>query len=69
MNGNVNCVEKHGRNIECMQMKCKYVGIVVWNNFAKNKFHVYHLAPILWGICFCFSFSVGRCFTNFIVVL
>jgi hypothetical protein len=35
MNGNVNCVEKHGRNTECMQMKCKYVGIVVWNNFAK----------------------------------
>jgi hypothetical protein len=40
MNGSVKCVEKHGKDIECMHVKCKYVVTVVWNNFAKIKLHV-----------------------------
>jgi hypothetical protein len=41
VNGNVKCVEKQSRNNECMHVKCKYVIIVVWNNFARIKFHFY----------------------------
>jgi len=70
MNGSVKCVEKHGRNIECMHVKCKFVVIVVWNKFTRIKFHVYHLVTILWGIFFLFFFStIGRCFTIFVVIL
>jgi hypothetical protein len=32
------CVEKHSTNIECMHVKCKFVVIVVWNNFEGIKF-------------------------------
>ncbi len=43
MNGNVKCVVKHDINNECMHVKCKYVVIVMWNNFAGIKVHVYQL--------------------------
>jgi hypothetical protein len=36
------CVQKQGKNIECIHMKCKYVVIVAWNNFVGIKFHFYH---------------------------
>jgi hypothetical protein len=39
VNGNVNCVENQGINSECMHVKCKFVVIVVWNNYARIKFH------------------------------
>jgi hypothetical protein len=55
MNGSVKCVENQGRKIECMHVKCKYVITIVWNNSTGIKFHLYHLATILWGnfsICF-----------------
>ncbi len=29
MNGSVKCVEKKGRNNECMHMKCKYIVTVM----------------------------------------
>jgi hypothetical protein len=38
MNGSVKCVEKQGINSECMHVRCKYVIIVMWNNFARIKF-------------------------------
>jgi hypothetical protein len=41
MNGSVKCVENQGRNNECMHVKWKYVVIIVWNNFAWIKFHLY----------------------------
>ncbi len=40
MNGSVKCVENQFRNNGCMEMKCKFV-IVMWNNFARIKFHFY----------------------------
>jgi hypothetical protein len=49
MNCKVKCVENPSRNSECMHMKCKFVLIVVWNNFVGIKFHFYHLVTILWG--------------------
>jgi hypothetical protein len=60
MNGNINCFENQGINIECMHVKCKFVVIVMWNNFAIIKFHFYHLATILWGIVFCFFIVMKR---------
>jgi hypothetical protein len=38
MNGKVKCVENQGINNECMHVKCKFVIIVFWNNFARIKF-------------------------------
>jgi len=35
------CIEKNNINTECMHVKCKYVVIVVCNNFTGIKFHVY----------------------------
>jgi hypothetical protein len=34
MNGSVKCVENQGKNSECMHVKCKFVVIIAWNNFA-----------------------------------
>jgi len=65
MNGNVKCVEKQGKNSECMHVKCKYVVIIMWNKFARIKFHFYHLATILWGIFFYFLNSNEKVFYNF----
>ncbi len=39
MNGIIKCVDNQGKNSECMHVKCKYVVIVVWNNFAWIRFH------------------------------
>jgi hypothetical protein len=39
MNGSVKCVENQGRNIECMHVKCTSIVAIVWNNFARIKFH------------------------------
>jgi hypothetical protein len=36
--------------------------IVVWNNFIGIKFHFYHLATILWGNSFVFSFINNKVF-------
>ncbi len=41
MNGKVKCVENQGRPSECMNVKCKCIVIVVWNNFVGIKFHFY----------------------------
>jgi hypothetical protein len=41
MNGNVKCVDNQGRTSKCMHVKCKYVVAVMWNNFARIKFHFY----------------------------
>jgi hypothetical protein len=41
MNGKVKCVENQGRPSECMNVKCKCIVIVVWNNFVRIKFHFY----------------------------
>jgi hypothetical protein len=30
MNGSVKCVEKQGKNSECMHVKCKFIVIVMW---------------------------------------
>jgi len=69
MNNNVKCVENQGKNNECMHVKCNFVVTVVWNNFVKMKFHFYHLVTILWGIVFCFFFTImKRFFTNYIVI-
>jgi hypothetical protein len=38
MNGRINCVDNQGRNNECMHVKCKYVVIIMWNNFLGIKF-------------------------------
>jgi hypothetical protein len=46
MNGYVKCVENCGRNSGCMHVKCKYVVIVMWNNFAGIKFNFYDLTTI-----------------------
>jgi hypothetical protein len=54
MNGNVKGVEKQSRNRKCMHVMCKFVIIVVWNNYAGIKFHFYHLATIL---CIIFFFQ------------
>jgi hypothetical protein len=47
MNGSVKCVEKQNINSECIHVKYKYVVIVTWNNYARIKFHLYHLVTIL----------------------
>jgi hypothetical protein len=41
MNFNVKCVENYGKNSECMHVKCKYVVTIMWNNYARIKFHFY----------------------------
>jgi hypothetical protein len=46
MNGSVMGVEKQNINNECMHVKCKFVVIVVWNNYARIKFHFYHLGCV-----------------------
>jgi hypothetical protein len=38
MNGKVKCVDNPRRNSECMHVKCKFVVIVVWNNYVWIKF-------------------------------
>ncbi len=45
-------------------MKCKYVVIIVWNNFVGIKFHFYHLTTILWGF-FLFFYNNDKVFYNF----
>jgi hypothetical protein len=69
MNGNVECVDKQGRNSECMHVKCKFVVTIMWNNFVGIKFHFYHFATILWGIFFYFFAVMKRIFTIFVVIL
>jgi hypothetical protein len=39
MNGNAKCVENEWKNNGCMKVKCKYVVIVVWNNYIRIEFH------------------------------
>ncbi len=68
MNGSVNCVEKQGKNNECMHMNYKYVVTVVWNNFAGIKFHFYHLATML-GIFFHFFIVMTRFLIISIIIL
>jgi len=38
MNGNVKNVVNESRNSECMQVKCKYVVIVMWNILQELNF-------------------------------
>jgi hypothetical protein len=42
MNGNVKGVENEGINSGCMHVNCNFVVIIVWNNFARIKFHFDH---------------------------
>jgi hypothetical protein len=42
MNGSVKCVENQGINTKCMNVKCKSIVTIVWNNFIGIKFHFYH---------------------------
>jgi hypothetical protein len=64
MNGSVKCVENYGRINGYMHVKCKFVVIVVWNNFVRIKFHFYHLAAILWGIFLGFFYNNENFFYN-----
>jgi hypothetical protein len=45
-------------------VKCKYVVTIMWNNFARIKFHFYHLATILWQF-FLFFYNTKKVFYNF----
>ncbi len=54
MNGSVNYIEKQGKNNECMHMNYKYVVTVMWNNFARIKFHLYHLTTMIGKFFLCF---------------
>jgi hypothetical protein len=65
MNGNIKCVENQGKNYECVHVKYKFVITIMWNNYTRIKFHLYHLATILWGIFFCFFYSNENVFYNF----
>jgi hypothetical protein len=70
MNDNVKCVEKQSINSECMHVKCKTIVTIMWNNSTGIKFHVYHLATILWGNLFSiFSFNIGKAFYKFCCIL
>ncbi len=42
MNCKVKCVENPSINNECMHMKCKFVVIIMGDNFVRFKFHFYH---------------------------
>jgi hypothetical protein len=48
----------------CMHVKCKFVDTIKWNNFARIKFHFYHLATILRGF-FLFLYINEKVFYNF----
>jgi hypothetical protein len=37
LNGRIDCVENQGKINECIHVKCKYVVIVMWNNFLGIK--------------------------------
>jgi hypothetical protein len=50
-----------------MHVMCKFVVIVVWNNFAGIKFHFYHWRPSCGEFFFLFFLSImGRLYTNFV---
>jgi hypothetical protein len=68
MNGRVKCVENPGRNSECMHVKCKFVVIVVWNNFVGIKFTSTIWQPY-WGIFFfCFCYNNKHVFLQFLLL-
>jgi hypothetical protein len=69
MNDSVKCVEKQSKNNECMHVKCKFVIIVVWNNSARIKFHVFYLATMFGKFFSIFSFSNGKVFYKFCCIL
>ncbi len=68
MNGSVNCVEKQGKNSECMHVNCNFFVIIMWNNFLGIKFHSYHLVTILGRNVFCFCTIMKRFFIIFIII-
>jgi hypothetical protein len=65
MNGSVKCVENQRKNSECMHVKCKFVVIVMWDNYLGIIFHFYHLATILWGFFSVFLNNNEKFFYNF----
>jgi len=50
-------------------VKCKFVVIIMWNNFVRIKFHFYHLATILWGVFFFFLNFVILNFNIFFIIM
>ncbi len=64
MNRNVKCAKNQGKSNK-FAFKMKICVIMVWNNFVGIKFHFYHLATILWGNFFVFSFNNKKVFYKF----
>jgi hypothetical protein len=68
MNGNVNYIEKQGKNNECMHMNYKYVVTIMWNNFAQIKFCFYHLTTMIGKYFLCFFIVMTIFIIIFIII-